>query len=341
LPVDTPDNLYITQAEHTMDMITQATVPGAFLVDLLPLLKYIPSWFPLASFQKFAEEGRRSILSMISRPYLHVKHQIAEGTAMPCFVVECLQNWRSGPEEKEEEIDRLVMWTAGAMYGGGGESTYATILAFMMALALYPEVQARAKAEIKTVVGTDRLPSLQDRPALPYIKATIKEALRWRPALPLGIARRTGKDDFYRGHFIPAGTIVLPNVWEIAKDETSGIPSSEFAPERFLPTSGTTELPPDPHDYAFGFGRRTCPGRTLGENSLFLLVSGIIATVTITMKMDDMGNPLPLRSEFTGGLVSYPLPYDINIQPDTNRTYEIVQKSGNINECPSHFVPNE
>ncbi|KAH7907412.1 cytochrome P450, partial [Hygrophoropsis aurantiaca] len=39
LPVQTPDDLYITDAEDTMEMIGKATVPGAFLVDLIPQRK--------------------------------------------------------------------------------------------------------------------------------------------------------------------------------------------------------------------------------------------------------------------------------------------------------------
>lgn len=68
-----------------------------------------------------------------------------------------------------------------------------------MAMALYPRVQAKLKEEIDRVIGTGRLPTSQDRPHLPYVNATIKEALRWRVALPLSIARKTKAADFYRG----------------------------------------------------------------------------------------------------------------------------------------------
>lgn len=66
-------------------------------------------------------------------------------------------------------------------------------------MAKYPEVQAKLKAELDMVVGGDRLPSIQDRSDLPYVNATIKEILRWKPALPLSFARKTRQADFYRG----------------------------------------------------------------------------------------------------------------------------------------------
>ena len=58
--------------------------------------------------------------------------------------------------------------------------------ALFLALALYPEVQKKAQAEIDAVVGPHRLPDIDDRPSLPYIHAIAKESLRWHLALPLG-----------------------------------------------------------------------------------------------------------------------------------------------------------
>ena len=53
-------------------------------------------------------------------------------------------------------------------------------------MMLYPDVQKRAQAEIDAVVGTQRLPTLEDRPGLPYVNALVKEALRWNPVVPMG-----------------------------------------------------------------------------------------------------------------------------------------------------------
>jgi cytochrome P450 len=53
-------------------------------------------------------------------------------------------------------------------------------------MALYPEVQKKAQAEIDIVVGPNRLPDFEDRPSLPYINAIIKELMRWHLVLPLG-----------------------------------------------------------------------------------------------------------------------------------------------------------
>ena len=81
-----------------------------------------------------------------------------------------------------------------------------------VALSLYPEVQRKAHAELDTMVGPNRLPEFEDRDALVYVNAVIKEALRWMNVLPFVIPHMTTKDDEYRGYFIPAGTLIFPNV---------------------------------------------------------------------------------------------------------------------------------
>lgn len=53
-------------------------------------------------------------------------------------------------------------------------------------MTLHPDVFQRARAEIDSVVGTERLPTFEDRPDLPYIDAILKECLRWRTVAPTG-----------------------------------------------------------------------------------------------------------------------------------------------------------
>ena len=49
---------------------------------------------------------------------------------------------------------------------------------FFLAMALHPEVQAKAQAEIDKVIGNDQFPTLNDRPDLPYIECILKEVMR-------------------------------------------------------------------------------------------------------------------------------------------------------------------
>jgi len=251
---------------------------------------------------------------LITRPYDYVKKEQEQGTNPPSFAAECLDKFESDDPKVQGAVEHTFLWSAGSMYGAGLETAYSTTLNFMLALALYPGVQAKLKEEVFRVVGTERLPTLQDRNSLPYLQATIKEELRWKPTLPLGIARVTRTADFYKGYYIPEGTIVLPNVWAISKDDKSGFPPEEFIPERHL-VDQVKETAIDPNMFAFGFGRRICPGRHLGSNIVFMLFSHIIATVDISKKKDGNGNEVLPSPSYTDGLVSYPWNVDLDIKP--------------------------
>ncbi len=95
------------------------------------------------------------------------------------------------------------------------KQTFSTLLSFFMAMAMYPEVQRKAQAELDAVIGPNRLPEHGDRESLPYVNAVAKEALRWQNAVPLGIVHRSMADDEYNGYFLPEGTLVFTNIWSV------------------------------------------------------------------------------------------------------------------------------
>lgn len=53
-------------------------------------------------------------------------------------------------------------------------------------MLLYPEVQKKAQAELDTVIGKSRLPTIEDRAQLGYVDRILKETLRWGPIGPIG-----------------------------------------------------------------------------------------------------------------------------------------------------------
>ncbi|RPD52531.1 cytochrome P450 [Lentinus tigrinus ALCF2SS1-7] len=300
LSVDKADDEYVTQAEDTMRMISKATVPGAFLADVFPFLKYLPSWVP---FQRHARHGREMIETLVTKPFEYVKEQMRAGVAPPSLAHHLLSEYDKG------DIDHQIKWATGSLYGAGGETSYATTLTFMMAMALHPEKQRLAQEEIDRVIGSERLPTINDRSQLPYVNAVIKETMRWNPAVPMGLARMVSEDDVYEGYLIPKGTIVLPNCWAVAHERRGPYEPSEFVPERWLTGEGD-DAPVDPAMWAFGFGRRLCPGKPLAENSVFIFISTLLSVFDISLP--DEGK---LEPKFTQGLISYPLPFNCKITP--------------------------
>lgn len=84
----------------------------------------------------------------------------------------------------------------------------------------FPEVKRRAQAKIDAVVGHDRLPTFADAPHLPYVRAIIREFLRWRHATPFSVPHVATAEDWYECMYIPKGTVCISNVWHCNNDRT-------------------------------------------------------------------------------------------------------------------------
>ena len=78
IAVQETNDPYISVADEVLDGLARAGVPGAFLVDLIPILKYVPSWFPGAGFQKKAGRWREVNHIMAEKPFRHVKEQLVQ-----------------------------------------------------------------------------------------------------------------------------------------------------------------------------------------------------------------------------------------------------------------------
>ncbi|KAG8904823.1 hypothetical protein FRC00_013729, partial [Tulasnella sp. 408] len=139
---------------------------------------------------------------------------------------------------------------------------------FLLAVTLFPAVQARAREEIDRVVGTGRFPEFDDQGDLPYVHAIALESLRWNPPAPFIVPHASREDDTYNGYFIPKGTMVIPNVWQISRDPTIYDDASTFNPDRFINNPNIL----DPRDFVFGFGRRACPGSYLAYQMMWTFV---------------------------------------------------------------------
>jgi cytochrome P450 len=181
----------------------------------------------------------------------------------------------------------------------GAETTSAVLAWWILAMVTYPEVQKRAQAELDAVVGRTRTPTFADLQHLPYIRAMVKEALRWRPVDPVGLPHLSTEDDWYDGMFIPKGTIVIANVWHLNRDpELYGADAAHFNPTRFLDASGNVgPCPPETKEeghVTYGFGRRVCLGKHVANNSLFIDIAMTLWACNIGPGKDERGNVIPI-----------------------------------------------
>ncbi|KIJ05619.1 hypothetical protein PAXINDRAFT_93216, partial [Paxillus involutus ATCC 200175] len=279
--------------------------PGAFLVDLIPALRYLPEWFPGTRFLQDAKKYRQLVKETVTRPHQYVLEQMAAGTANASLSSTLLGGGVS-PEEED-----IIMWTAINIYLG----TYTPLIrvvsaihAFFLAMTIYPEVQRKAQAEVDAVVGAERLPRLDDRDFLPYINAICKEVLRWHIVAPLAVPHVSTEDITYNGFVVPKGSNIIGNAWSILHDEATYPDPEVFQPERFLGDNPQ----PDPQNACFGYGRRICPGLHFAEASIFISVAMSLAVLDISRPVEDGVEVIP-KFDVTGGTVSHPKPFKCRI----------------------------
>ncbi|THU99913.1 cytochrome P450 [Dendrothele bispora CBS 962.96] len=310
---------YSELADRAIQSFIFAGNHGDFMVDYFPLLKYIPSWLPGATFKQKAKVWAKDVSDLNELPWKDVKSSVASGAAIPCIATDGLEKFSSQLDEMEEVLKNVC----GVAYIAGTDTTSSLLLSIIVALVCYPEIQKKAQSELDTVVGQGRLPDFSDRKRLPYIECVLKETQRMWPSAPLGLDHYSISDDIYEGYFIPKGTTIVGNTWAILHDKTIYDDPMTFKPERFLEQFGK-QCPPDPL-YSFGFGRRICPGRYLALDNSWMMMACILAVFTIEKALDINGNEIEVTTQRTDGALSYPVPFRCRFTPRSPQALDLLE----------------
>ncbi|KAL9710038.1 hypothetical protein Ac2012v2_007100 [Leucoagaricus gongylophorus] len=335
LAIKPEDDPYIKLSCIGAEGLKQATVPGAFLVDVFPFMKQFPRW---CSFLKKARLWHEDMRAMLEIPFEDAKKQWQnqgkiggnQGSALVSFVSEALDDIYSSdaPDLQQEEFIKEVCAT---IFMGTIGTTSGVMHVFMLAMVHNLEVQKRAQVELDSVLrgpdGKLRLPTHDDEPMLPYCTAVVKETLRWSPIAPICIPHMSTEEDVYEGYQIPKGAVVIPNAWAMLHDPEMYQDPSAFIPERFLHKDGTldTELAKDV-ELGFGFGRRICPGRHLGSSIVWLAAVSILTTCKILKAKDEDGNIIEPGMELESAITADPKPFKCNIKPRSAETAELIKQ---------------
>ncbi|KAG1813631.1 cytochrome P450 [Suillus subaureus] len=313
---------FVDLANCVLANVSQATAPGAFMVDILPFLAKVPAWFPGASFKRISRKWRETLEEMVSAPHKSVKDQMADGAASMSFTSNLLEGRDMSAEE-----DHAVKWSAFSLYSGGSDTTVSAIYSLFLAMTLFPDVQKKAQAEIDAVVGPDRLPTFTDRDSLPYTDALVKEVLRWSVITPTGFLHCVTEDDIHDGYYIPKGSLVMPNIWFMLNDPRTYANPSQFNPERFLAKDGK-DPETEPRTMCFGFGRRICPGIHLAEASIWISTVMSLAVFDIS-KVVENGIEITPNVEPSPGTISHPKPFKCSIKPRSATALGLIEQEAN------------
>lgn len=157
----------------------------------------------------------------------------------------------------------------------------ATLTMYVMYMMHHPEVQHTIQNEIDTVVGRNRLPTLNDRPKLPYMEASLRELMRIVTIFTLGIAHRATEDTHLGGYFIPKNTMLLTGLYSYHNDPDVWGDPHVYRPERFLDENG--ELLKKDFTLPFGAGKRLCAGETFGRQNMWLILTALLQNFTLAV----------------------------------------------------------
>ncbi|KAF2660297.1 cytochrome P450 [Lophiostoma macrostomum CBS 122681] len=278
----------IHQRFKFMHYSASLNVPGKYMVESLPLLKYVPDalapW--KAEIKAHGREEATANMALVDVVRSDLARAKPRGDDIPDSLCKLLLELRE--KEHIPLSDRDFSFIPASLFGAGSDTTASTLCTAFLALITHPETLKAAHEELDAVVGPNRTPTFDDEVRLPYIRALVKEVLRWRPVAVLGgTPHASTEDDHYEGYYIPAGTTILGNSWSINLNEEYYPNPHHFNPSRFLdsalsekarspsPESGKPHPAKSGHS-SFGWGRRICPGADLAANSLFIALSKIL-----------------------------------------------------------------
>ena len=276
------------------------------IVELFSILDKLPS--VLAPWKRFSAGIEQQTTEF------HMKHFETAKSQSPWNWVRSDLHSKIGSEISSKEL----AYVEGTLEQAGFEAMFTVLRLLIKAIVLHPHCLEEAQRELDSIVGPNRLPSFEDLPRLPYIKALIHEAMRWQPPAPLALPHATTQDDEYMGYRIPKGTIIIPNVWVMSSDAGVFPDPLEFKPQRWI---HNPELEHSP----FGFGRRICPGRHLAWNSIFILIARLMWAYNIT-HVSNNGKRVEIDPwDVEIGFTARPKPFSATFQARNAKMQEIIQ----------------
>ncbi|KAJ4297910.1 hypothetical protein N0V90_005809 [Kalmusia sp. IMI 367209] len=309
---------FVDLAAKTMAQFADATVPGRWMVDILPFLRYLPDWVPGTGFKETARRMAIQLAQCTNQPYEFVKQQMREKRHKTSFLSQCIDSIGT-----DREMEFTHKWAALALYLGGADTTVSALMTFFLAMTVFPEVQKKAQQEIDRVIGRTRLPLSSDRASLPYIHACMLETHRWHQVLPMCLPHMSTEEDVCRGYRIPKGAILLANNWQFTHDPAVYSDPMTFRPERHIETP-KHKAEPDPRNFIFGYGRRICPGKYVADNALFITIAQSLAVFNFKKVVED-GKVVEPEVKFEPGTISHPMLFRCDIKPRSKEHEELIR----------------
>jgi cytochrome P450 len=263
------------RVQEAFDSFSVALSPANTAMIHIPLLCHL---FPYTSQGKLLRQVLKNTVELFDEAYEeHVNNVDRE------VQKDFLDHAISVQRELGLEKANIVQTTIEAFLGGS-DTTITTVTWVMMYLAYYPEVQEKVLQELEKIVGGDGCPRFFHMERLKYLDCVVREVLRIRPSVPMGLPRKAMGDIVLKsGQVIPKGSAIMTNNWFMGKDSKNWKNPEMFVPERFMNEESTVKLKStevrevDAYKFIpFGAGKRACTGYPLGKLNVKLTVAVLV-----------------------------------------------------------------
>lgn len=307
------------------------------LMNILPFLVHLPEW--LNTSNRWVRERRERERELWLSELARVKSQVESGTAT-------VPSYARTYFERQAAVKKNNTGNAPAGFGfPESEAAYAIgmlctmaiftiagpLYTFFLTMTLNPDWQEKVRTELESVTGNSRIVELSDSPNLPVLRACIKECLRWKPPVPLGVPRLVTEDDEYEGYYIPKGSVV-----HIIEQALSYDPEVYPEPERYNPARWLEKEYPSYQEpltvhprlmgfSGFGSGRRVCPGVELTESELLVACGSLISFFELLPNVDPAtgAKMWPDPNNRNSNVIGGPTHFDFNLKVRDGKAEEI------------------
>lgn len=242
-----------------------AYIDSAARVSFLDVLG-LPGWVPRPARQAAVRELSRvrgGMDAAIARRAAQGPRPVPDLMDLLLAATDPETGRRMTPDELRENLLTFIV--------AGHETTALTLAWALYLCAFDPEVQARAGAEARAVLG-DRAARASDVARLPFVRQVVEEALRLYP--PGGFLSRTARArDRLAGVEIGAGDTVMIPVYGLHRHRQLWEEPDAFRPDRW---ADRAEI--DRYQYLpFGDGPRICIGARFALQEAVVILATLLA----------------------------------------------------------------